>query len=254
MNNSFLRYHTYPVGRANGSRRLSSTLGSNWLSVREGYVNDTGGVKDMEDAAVCPPEGTDTDMEPVLAANIQTTVERVAAVETDPATETVREEAAAETEIKAEVPAEILAQPAAGLSAYGCVYHKGAQRLVIAHPGDAVPIPFAAHSCLNRIGHNAGDAYAEVADAGDYEIAFDLRISANASAPVALELRAGDQPIPGGTYLFALSSGIREYRGGTMAQLQAGDRIGLVLTSASVCEASLSACGVSAMLSLKKLN
>ena len=126
--------------------------------------------------------------------------------------------------------------------------------MVVAHPGDAVPVRFAAHSCLNGIGHNAGDTYAEVADAGDYEITFDVRVSANASAPVVFELRAGDEPVLGGTYVFALSSGIRECRGRTMARLQAGDRIGLVLTSASVCEASLSAGGVSAMLSLKKLN
>ena len=254
MNNSFLRYHTYPGGRTTGSRRLSSTLSSNWLSVREGYVDDTDGVRDEEDAALCTPEMPEADTERVFLADVQTAVEMSAAGETASATEPAHGGTAAETQIKEDTPATILAKPVAGLSAYGCVYHKGPQRLVVAHPGDAVPVRFAAHSCLNGIGHNAGDTYAEVADAGDYEITFDVRVSANASAPVVFELRAGDEPVLGGTYVFALSSGIRECRGRTMARLQAGDRIGLVLTSASVCEASLSAGGVSAMLSLKKLN
>lgn len=241
-------FHTYPAGRTCGFRRLSSTLSSNWLSVRVGYADATDEAREDEDEADCPPEKTETKAIRVSAANVQT------AAGMGSATEISRKEAAAEAEPKAEKPVAIVLAPKSGLNAYGCVYHKGVQRLVIAHPGDAVPIRFDAHSCLNRIGHEAGDAHAAVSEAGDYEISFDVRLSANASAPLVFELRAGDKPIPGGVFAFALSSGTRECRGGTMAHLKAGDRISLMLTSASVCQATLSASGVAAMLILKKLN
>jgi hypothetical protein len=145
-------------------------------------------------------------------------------------------------------------QPAGEQSIYGCVYHKGVQRLVAAHPGEAASICFNAHSCLSRIGHSDGDDHVTVLETGDYELAFDLRVSAKTSAPVLFKLYAGDEPLPGGTFEYLLSSGIHECRGGTMACLQAGDRIRLVMTSVSVCEASLAPGGVSAMLRLKKLN
>ena len=247
MKDSFLQYNTYPVGRTAGFRRLSSTLSSSWLSVRVGHADDTDEVREEEDEVVCPTETIETKAVPVSAANVQTTAGMGSA------TETGCKEAAAEAESKAETPAAIVLAPT-DLNAYGCVYHKGAQRLVIEHPGDAVPVRFAAHNCLNRIGHDAGDAHATVTEAGDYEITFDVRLSANASAPLVFELRAGDKPIPGGTFVFTWCSGIHACRGGTMAHLQAGDRISLVLTSASVCQATLSAGGVSAMLSLKKLS
>ncbi len=255
MNNYMANHHTYPAGRTSGSRRLSGSLSSNWISVREGRSSDMGTDSETDDIPVCSPEKKLTaETETVCAPVVQTAAEEVASEESVTATETAGEEAVPAAELAVRPPGVISTPSAAGLGAYGCAYHQGRQRLVVAHPGDAVPVHFNAHSCLNRIGHSEGDDHVVAEHAGDYDISFELRVTAKSSAPVTLELRAGDKTLPGGMFVYLLSSGTRECRGTVMARLQAGDHVSLMLASVSVCEASLAAGGVSAMLSLKKLN
>ncbi len=254
MNNSNSRYNTYQSGRACGSRRLSESLSSNWVTVREGCGGHScgGGYNDTEDVhrAAVPAEDFITDVEAAaeMAAAELTPEEEPAITETAPAGD------APDQEIPVITQCETPSVTSAGLNAYGCLYHKGSQRLVVSRPGDAVSVRFGKHSCLNGVEHIEGDDHVAVTESGDYEITFDLRVSAKASTPVMFELRSGNDTLPGGMFEFAISTGVRECRGGTMAYLQAGDRIGVVMTSVTVCEANLSSGGVSAMLRLKKLN
>jgi hypothetical protein len=104
------------------------------------------------------------------------------------------------------------------------------------------------------VDHAKNGAGITVREAGDYEIAFELRLAAKAAAPVTFELLAGDEALPGGAFTTILPGGIRECRGGVMATLREGDCIGVAMTSVSVCEAALTAGGVSAMLTVKKLD
>lgn len=266
MNNSFSRYNTYPINRAHSSRRLSNSLSSNWITVREGRDGNTGreGERTYTQAAEQAAELRTEASQPATATEIHAATDMAAAhpaapdvhaaADTAEVTNPFSKKASSAIETPASSQVREYAQPEPGLSAYGCVFHKGPQRLIVVRSGEAVPVCFNAHSCLNRIAYNEGDNYVAAAEAGDYEITFDLRVSAKASAPVIFELRAGNKPLPGGTFEYALSSGTRECRGATMARLQSGDHISLVMTSVSVCEASLASGGVSAMLMLKKLD
>ncbi len=229
MNSYYVRNHTYPTTRPVGSGRLSDTLSHSWMTTREcdGDERD-----DDIDASVEPDELLDANTEPVEQC----------------------EEVSAACETAEPVEKELAAAKSGGLDAYGCVYHSGGQRLTVTVPGNSAPIRFHSHSCLYHIGHVQDEAEVTVQQAGDYELAFDLRVSAKASAPVRFELRAGEEALPGGDFSFILSTGIQECRGVAMATLEAGDTICLVMTSVSVCEVSLLPSGVSASLRLKKLD
>jgi hypothetical protein len=104
------------------------------------------------------------------------------------------------------------------------------------------------------VDHAQDDVGITICEAGDYEIMFDLRACVKAAAPVAFEILAGDAALPGGTYISVLSDGMMQCRGRAMAALRAGDCVGVVMTSVSVCQATLDANGVSATLTVKKLD
>lgn len=227
MNSYYVRNHTYPTDRPVGSGRLSDTLSHSWMTTRE-----------------CDGDERDHD--------IDASVEQEEFLDSAEPAEQKEELAACET--AEPVEKELAAAKSGGLGAYGCVYHRGGQRLTVTAPGDSAPIRFHSHSCLYHIGHVQDEAEVTVQQAGDYELAFDLRVSAKASAPVRFELHAGEEALPGGDFSFILSTGIQECRGVAMAALEAGDTICLVMTSVSVCEALLSPGGVSASLRFKKLN
>ena len=141
-----------------------------------------------------------------------------------------------------------------GLRAYGCVYHSGSQRLIVSLPGERAAVRFHNHSCLKRADHAEDDAGITIREAGDYEITFELHIAVKAAAPVAFEVLAGEVALPGGTFMAVLPDCALQCRGCTMATLQADDRIGVAMSSASVCEATLVPGGVAAMLTVKKLD
>jgi hypothetical protein len=151
-------------------------------------------------------------------------------------------------------PAAALALPgsaaADGLRAYGCVFHRGAQRLAVARPGESAVVRFSDHSCLKRIDQAKDGAGVIVREAGDYEISFGMRVAAKAAAPVTFELRTRDGALPGGAMTSVMPEGSRDCRGGAMATLRAGDVVGVAMTSASACEAALAF----AALRIKKLS
>jgi hypothetical protein len=145
------------------------------------------------------------------------------------------------------------AQPAeSGLRAYGCAYHSKAQRLAISRPKERAIMRFCSHSCLRRVDYAEDGTGLIAQEAGDYEIVFELCVAVKAASPVIFELAAGEEKIPGGTVTAILPGGTRQYRCSLMAALRAGDRIGVVMTSASVCEAEFAANG--AKLMIKKLD
>jgi hypothetical protein len=139
-----------------------------------------------------------------------------------------------------------------GLRAYGCAYGSTAQRLTISRPGQRETIRFFSHSCLRRVDHAQDGTGLVVEEAGDYEITFELCAAVKAASPVTFELVTGDEAIPGGTVTVILPGGMRQCRSGVMAPLQAGDRIGVMITSASVCKVEVAAGG--AKLMIKKLD
>jgi len=143
-------------------------------------------------------------------------------------------------------------QPESGLCAYGCAYHGAALRLTVSRPGERVRVRFGSHRCLKRMDHAEDGAGLVVQEAGDYEIAFELCAAVKAASPVMFELAAGEEAIPGGTVTAILSGGIRQYRCSVMAPLRAGDCVGVVMTSASVCKAEFAANGTRLMI--KKLD
>lgn len=145
------------------------------------------------------------------------------------------------------------AQPEeSGLRAYGCAYHGTAQRLTVSWPGERVRVRFGSHSCLKRMGHAEDGAGLVVQEAGDYEITFELCAAVKAASPITFELAAGEEKVPGGTVTAILPGGIRQYCCSVMAPLRAGDCVGVVMTSASVCGAEFTANG--ARLMIKKLD
>ena len=141
-----------------------------------------------------------------------------------------------------------------GLRAYGYVFQNGVQHLTVKKPGESAPVHFRNHNCLKHIDHAENDAEVIVREAGDYEITFELCLSAKAAAPVLFELRREDGVLPGGAFQYILSNDFRECRGTVMARLRENDHISVVMTSASTCETTLAAGGVSAGLWLKKLD
>jgi len=144
-------------------------------------------------------------------------------------------------------------QPAeSGLRAYGCAYHGAAQCLTVSRPGERVKVRFGSYGCLKRMEHAEDGAGLVVQEAGDYEIAFELCATVKAASPVTFELAAGEETINGGTVTAVLSGGIRQCRCNVMAPLRAGDCVGVVMTSASVCKAEFAANGTRLMI--KKLD
>jgi len=145
------------------------------------------------------------------------------------------------------------AKPAeSGLRAYGCAYHGSAQCLTVSRPEERVRVRFGSRGCLKRMELAEDGAGLVVQEAGDYEIAFELCAAVKAASPVTFELAAGEEAIPGGTVTAILPGGIRQYRCSVMAPLRAGDCVGVVMTSASVCKAEFTANG--ARLLIKKLD
>ena len=170
-----------------------------------------------------------------------------------PANTTVEEKEAVDAAPQEAADTTAESQPAeSGLRAYGCAYHGTAQRLTISRPGERVKVRFGSHSCLKRMDQSEDGAGLVVQEAGDYEIALELCAAVKAASPVIFELAAGEEKIPGGTVTAILPGGTRQYRCSLMAALRAGDRIGVVMTSASVCEAEFTANG--ARLMIKKLD
>jgi len=139
-----------------------------------------------------------------------------------------------------------------GLRAYGCAYHSTAQRLTVSRPEERVKVRLGSHSCLKRVDHAEDGAGLVVQEAGDYEITFELCAAVKAASPVIFELAVGEEKVPGGTVTAILRGGIRQYRCSVMTPLQAGGCVGVVMTSASVCEAEFTANG--ARLMIKKLD
>lgn len=163
-------------------------------------------------------------------------------------TEDIADEAQPERmdSMNAEHPAEY------GLRAYGCAYQSTAQRLAISRPKDCAMVRFGGHSCLKRVEYAQDGSGLLVQEAGDYEIVFEMCAAVKAASPVTFALAVGEEAIPGGTITVILPGGMRQYRSGVMAPLRAGARVGVVLTSASVCEVEFAPNG--ARLMIKKLD
>ena len=134
--------------------------------------------------------------------------------------------------------------------AYGCVYHKDAQIISVRLPGETVPVKFDCNARMRQINHEQGASEVIVLEAGDYEIIFDLNLTAKAASFVVFELQVNGTALPGGRSCYMLTVGSQAYRGFTIASLGANDSVRLVMTSGIACEATL-ACGGASLKILK---
>ena len=134
--------------------------------------------------------------------------------------------------------------------AYGCVYHKDAQIISVRFPGEVAPIKFDCNACMRQTTHEKGASEVIVSEEGDYEITFELNLTAKAASVVVFELQVNGTALPGGRSCYMLTVGSQAYRGFTIASLSANDSVRLVMTSGVACEATLT-CGGAALKILK---
>ena len=144
-------------------------------------------------------------------------------------------------------------EPANG-AAYGAAYHLGPQRLVVTAPGEVAAVTLSDNGPLGvGIKHEAGSAELLVSIAGDYLMEFALYVTSDSAKQAVFALQTNNSHIAGGVWDVALRSGYQAVTGFTMAHLEEGSRIRIVMTAASPLEVTLSGSGTTAALSARKL-
>ena len=138
---------------------------------------------------------------------------------------------------------------------YGSVYNIGAQDVVVPMPGDTASVVFSNNAVLSRgIVHKPGEAAVTVRKDGNYEITFTLYFTASVSSFATFAIEADGVRLPGATYGRTLDTGYQMLTGQTIAPLNGGDSIRIILTSAIAFGITLTGADVTATLTVKKLD
>ncbi|MGI5848703.1 MAG: BclA C-terminal domain-containing protein [Christensenellales bacterium] len=139
------------------------------------------------------------------------------------------------------------------LAAYGSVYQIGTEEVVVAVPGEIVPVTFSDNALLKRIQHEPGSAEIFIRESGDYQIDFTLYFTSTVAAFATFAIQADSDELPGGIFSKMLSVGYQVFSGGTMAALFADDPIRMIFTSGTAVGITLTGGDVTAFLNVKKL-
>ena len=144
---------------------------------------------------------------------------------------------------------------AGGQNAYASIYNIGSEEIVVAAPGDIVPITFSGNALLGGgVTHEPGTAEITVPSAGDYEINFTLYFSATVASFATFAIQHNGANLPGGVFSKMLSVGYQTFLGSTMATLDAGDNIRIVFSAPIVLGITLQGNDVTAVCNIKKIN
>ncbi len=145
-------------------------------------------------------------------------------------------------------------QPVGGLSAYGCVYHVGAQSIAVTVPGDSVPVKFSHSAYLSGVWHEDDTPDLVIKEQGIYEISYALYMSGITEAAVAIAVQSDGNTLPGSLQRRFLTSEEQVYGGMVVAELWKDSMLRVIMTSGTVVSAEFKGSGVTATLVLKKLD
>lgn len=141
-----------------------------------------------------------------------------------------------------------------GLSAYGCVYHVGTQKLSVTVPGDMVPVKFDHDAFLNGIWHEEDTPDVQIKDHGIYEVTYMVCLAGASTAAVAFAVQADGEMMPGSLQSRLLTNEEQVCGGTVIGELWKDSIVRVVMTSGTVVSGEMKGTGVTASLVLKKLS
>ena len=138
-------------------------------------------------------------------------------------------------------------------AAYGLAFQLGPERLAVTAPGEIMAVSLSDNAMSVGITHEAGSPELLVGTAGDYLVEFALYITSDFAKQAVFALQVNGSNIAGGVWDVPLRSGYQTVTGFAITHLEGNSRIRIVMTASSPLEVTLTGCGTTAALSVRKL-